>query len=98
PRVTVLEQRAALRMSASDMAGSAADYRIVADEAAKARDLDRSEHALLHTVPTLIFVDYRLTLKTIDEIRQSHRRPLPDGSARKPNPQLDHLIDFVRAS
>jgi tetratricopeptide (TPR) repeat protein len=63
----LLEQRALMRLIASDMAGSAADFRAFADLAQQVGAPDRRIRALLDSTLPLLFVDYRQISVALDE-------------------------------
>ncbi|PWU06032.1 MAG: hypothetical protein C5B51_13140 [Terriglobia bacterium] len=66
-RMDLLEQRAVMRLIASDMPGSAADFRALADLAKELGAVDRRVRALTDGSAPLLFVDYRQVLAAIEE-------------------------------
>jgi DNA-binding winged helix-turn-helix (wHTH) protein len=66
-RMELLEQRATMRLSTLDLAGSAADFAAVGCQAQKAGDVDRQVKALLDSVMPWGFLDYRRALTAIEE-------------------------------
>ena len=77
-RMDLLEQRALMRLTSSDMKGSAADFRALADEARAAGAADRQTRALLDSTAPLLFVDYRQIELAIDEA-QAAQAATPDS-------------------
>lgn len=68
-RMDLLEQRAIMRLIASEMPGAVADFRAIADQAALLGAVDSRIGALLEPAPPLLFVDYRQAFAAIDEAK-----------------------------
>ncbi|MBC7924117.1 MAG: AAA family ATPase [Bryobacteraceae bacterium] len=88
-RMDLLEQRALMRVSASDMNAAAGDFGAVAKEAARAGDSIRHVRALLDSVHPLMFVDSQRAIAAIHEALASQ--------ADAPNRTLGAVIDVYRA-
>ena len=83
----LLAQRARMRMTASDMRGSTADYRALADLARQAGDVGRATHASLESLAPLLYIDHQQVMPALDEAAQY-----------APDDPLSHaLIDLYRA-
>jgi len=81
-RMDLLEQRALMRLTASDMLGAVGDFRALADQAREAGSVVRQTRALLESVPALTLVNYRHALATIEEAQaaQSNSGDAPLGA------------------
>jgi hypothetical protein len=88
-RMDLLEQRARMRLSASDVSGAAKDFKELAEQARLANDPVRQTRALLDSAPPLTFIDYRQALAAIDEAQAAQ--------AASPDPTLAAVIDVYRA-
>ena len=80
-RMDLLEQRAIIHLSASDMVRSAADFRALADEARAAGAADRQARALIDSTAPLLFVDYRQIMPAVDEASEAQAATPDSGPA-----------------
>jgi len=78
-RMDLLEQRAMVRLVGSDMRGSVADFRALADEARAVGAADRHTRALVDITAPMLFVDWAQIQPALDEA-QAAQSASPDSA------------------
>jgi tetratricopeptide (TPR) repeat protein len=73
-RMDLLEQRARMHMSASEMRAALVDYTALADQAHQLGDVDAETSALLESAVPLLFVDYKRALAVNEQARMAQPR------------------------